>query len=119
MANPSWPSTLPSPLIGSGEWTPWDNTIRTQMDAGAPKVRRRYTANGADVTFEIRVTREQVSTLETFVATTLKDVLPFDWKDWRLPNTPAATYRFKKRPKYSPTERADVWTATLELEKLP
>ena len=46
-------------------------------------------------------------------------MLPFDWKDWRLPSTPAAAYRFKRRPKYSPTERSDLWDATLELEKLP
>lgn len=119
MADATWPASLPSPLIGSGEWKPWSNVIRTQMDAGTPKLRRRYTAVGADVTFSLVLNRTQVAALETFVATTLKDVLPFTWKDWRLPSTPAAVYRFKSRPSYAPTERPDVWTATLELEKLP
>ncbi len=114
-----WPSTLPSPLADSIEWKPHNNQIRTQMDAGLAKVRRRFTAVGADATFRVLLTRAQVETLETFVTTTLKDVLPFNWKDWRLPTPPVAAYRFRSRPSYAPAGRPDLWIATLDLEKLP
>lgn len=116
----SWPATLPSPAVGSGTVEPWPNAIRTKMDAGTPKMRRRYTAVGANVTYSIPgLTRTQVETLETFVVTTLKDVLPFDWKDWRKVGTPVATYRFKSRPKYSDMGRGDLWRAELDLDILP
>lgn len=115
-----YPDTLPSPAVGSGAVEPWNNTIRTQMDAGTPKMRRRYTAVGANVTYAlVGLTREQVQTLEGFVADTLKDVLPFNWKDWRKVGTPAAVYRFRSRPKYSDMGRGDMWRAELDLEILP
>lgn len=59
-----------------------------------------------------------MGTLQAFVATTLKDVLPFDWVD---PVTQATkTYVFTKRPTYSADAGMfDSWTASLELESRP
>lgn len=115
-----FPASLPAPEVGSASFDPWPNVIRTQMDAGAPKVRRRFTAVGANVKYVLTgLTREQVETLEAFVANTVKDVLPFNWKDWRLPGAPAAVYRFRSRPKYSDLGRGDLWRAELDLEMLP
>jgi hypothetical protein len=55
-----------------------------------------------------------VAILKAFVATTLKDVLPFDWVD---PLTESAkTYKFVSRPTYSyDAGMHDAWTASLEL----
>ncbi len=41
----TWPATLPAPALSSLRETPPDNLIRTQMDKGPAKVRRRTTAN--------------------------------------------------------------------------
>ncbi|WP_396616803.1 hypothetical protein ACHZ97_04295 [Lysobacter soli] len=101
-------------------YQPWENSVRTQMDAGAAKVRRRFTAVGDDVALAVPLRLDQVDVLEAFVVGTLKDVLPFDWKDFRRPNTVgnAATYRFRKRPTYAPWGD-DFVLATLDLERLP
>lgn len=113
-----WPATLPNPQYGGASFEPWNNTIRTQMDAGTPKMRRRYTAVGANVVYMILVTEAEAQTLDGFVAGTLKDVLTFNWKDFRKAGHPAAVYRFRSRPKYESVSFG-LWRATLELEILP
>ena len=45
MANPTWPATLPSPIDESLNYAPLvDNVITSNMETGAPKRRRRFTA---------------------------------------------------------------------------
>lgn len=119
MAN--YPSTLPSPRVGGATYTPQDNSIRTQMVAGAAKVRRRFTAVPEMVQLTILLTSlEQVQTLDTFVIGTLKDTLPFTWKNFRLPGFPPAVYRFVRRPIYVAVDGGvQMWDAALELEMIP
>lgn len=121
MSLPVWPATLPSPTVGGATYTPQDNSIRTQMVAGAAKVRRRFTAVPEMVQFTIRLTSlAQVQTLDAFVATTLKDVLPFNWKNFRAPSLPVAVYRFVRRPTYTAVDGGyRMWDAQVELELLP
>jgi hypothetical protein len=59
----------------------------------------------------------QVAILDQFVRVTLKDVLPFNWKDFRT-NAPRQ-YRFKSRPVLAKVEAVGYWQASLELELLP
>lgn len=80
-----WPASLPPPLVNGAGYTPQENTIRTQMVAGAAKMRRRFTAVPEMFAFTLRLTRAQVDTLDAFVVGTLKDVLPFDWQNFRRP----------------------------------
>lgn len=40
----AWPSTLPAPLIAGYGVAPLDRTIRTEMEAGASRVRQRSAA---------------------------------------------------------------------------
>lgn len=117
MANPTWPSTLPEPVLDSISYSPWQNTIRSQMDSGPPKMRRRFTAAGEDVTVVLILTPAQKDALDTFIRTTLKDVLPFDWYEFRAAEQTVATYRFKQRPAYTPWG-AEYWQATLSLDLL-
>lgn len=118
MANPTWPGGLPTPHVDGAQFKPWDNAVRTQMDAGAAKVRRRFTAVGEDVTLVIWLEDdEQAELLRAFARDTLKDVLAFDWVDFRNPPQ-TATYRFKRRPAPEPIGNGQ-WQATLELELLP
>lgn len=114
MANPTWPYNLPGPTDQGMSYEPLvENVISSSVETGAPKRRRRFTNVPDKATFTLVLTGEQCATLDTFVATTLKDVLPFDWKDFR--SGASTTYVFIKRPSYRLAAR-DTWTATLELQ---
>ena len=119
MANPVWPSTLPAPLNDSGQYLPLvENVITTQMESGAPKRRRRFTAVPEAYTGTLLLSGAQCATLSAFVETTLKDVLPFDWIDFR---TGAATsYVFQKRPSFERVAgSAGYWRVSIDLMKKP
>lgn len=67
-----WPASLPKQGIFDGySEQPPDLTVRTQMDAGPAKVRRRFQAGVRKVSAVMIMTRAQVATLETFFYTTL------------------------------------------------
>lgn len=119
MPNPIWPASLPAPIDESLSYAPLvEPVITTQMETGAPKRRRRFTAVPETLNCTLVLTRAQITTLQTFVATTLQDVLPFDWKDFR--SGTAATYVFQKRPGYNLTAAgANLWKVPLELMKVP
>ena len=120
MANPTWPSSLPVPLVEGVSYTSQDNIIRSQMDAGVAKIRRRFTAVPEDVSFQLLLTLAQIQTLVDFHDITLKGVLPFDWIEFRKPEADwgtLVTYRFKSRPTFVPVH-GKLWRATLELELL-
>ena len=119
MSNPTWPAGLPAPLNESGQFAPLlDNVITSQVETGAPKRRRRFTAVPETYAGTLMLTGAQAGLLSEFVATTLRDVQPFDWIDWR--SGAAATYVFRKRPTYSRVQGGkDVWKASIELTKVP
>ena len=83
MTIPSWPSGLPAlvQVEGFNETQP-DLAIRTEMDAGPAKVRRRFTAGVTPISAQQMITKSQVSTFETFYNTTLLGgTLRFSWTD--------------------------------------
>lgn len=120
MPNPAWPTTLPNiqyPSPDSGySRAPQNQALRTSMDAGPPKMRRRFSAGVTPVSINIEMTGAQVAALETFYTTTLGVVGVFDWIN-HLTRTPA-TYRFVEPPAYAPLF-ADWWRVSLKLEQLP
>lgn len=119
MANPGWPTSLPVPLVEGISYTPGQNVIRSQMDAGVAKMRRRFTAVPETLTFNLVLIEAQVQVLQDFVEITLADVLPFDWIDFRKPTGTGVTYRFTKRPGFTPRSAAgNRWVAAIELEQL-
>lgn len=118
MPNPTWPTSLPNPIVESCSYTPRENVIRTQMDAGVAKTRRRFTNVPEDVVFPLPpLDRAQLQTLLDFHDVTLKTVLPFDWRDFRKPDLTLVTYRFKARPSHSPIG-GGLWRVSLQLELL-
>lgn len=119
MPNPAWPSTLPSPLDDTADYAPlMDNVIRSSMETGSPKTRRRFTAVPETFTGGVLLTGAQCATLLAFAVTTLQDVLPFDWKDFRT--GAAATYTFQKRPTFTRVKDSrGMWRASIELLKKP
>jgi len=113
----SWPGTLPqTPTTGGYEEAPPDLTIRTEMDAGQAKRRRRFTAGPREFSVSFVLTKAQVATLDTFYVTTLKGgSLSFDWFH---PRTGAAgEFAFVGRPNYRESDGG--WEAGMKLEQLP
>jgi len=113
-----WPPGLPqeSLLAGNSE-TPPNTTLRTQMDTGPAKVRRRYTAAPRQFQRSVMLTESQVSTLDTFyVTTTAGGTSVFTWTH---PRTGASVdFRFVSPPVYSALG-GDLWRADMSLEILP
>ncbi len=113
----AWPATLPSSVISDGyQETPPDNLLRTKMDKGRAKVRRRTTSNVRDMSCQDVYTLEQVAALDEFYNTTLQSgALPFDWTH---PRTGAAVeLRFAARPAYKGS--GGKFLVTFNLEILP
>lgn len=64
---PQWPETLPaSPLASKYEETAPDNILRTQMEQGPAKLRRRATGGVAQLEAGYLMTAAQVAALEEF-----------------------------------------------------
>ena len=74
---PSWPATLPQNFKADGYSETGDEVVvRTEMDAGPPKVRRRHTAKTTLLGGRMILTKTQVATLESFLILTVP-VEPF------------------------------------------
>lgn len=116
----AWPGTLPQ-LVG---WSGYqrriqDTRIRTNMDAGPPKVRSRFTARVDQQDLPVvHFTKAQWVLLDTFYTTTLaQGTLPFDMTD-PLTNT-TKSFRFVKPPVFGQMLGPDTIPVTLPLEVLP
>lgn len=114
----SWPSTLQQLLnesnfgIAKGE-----TVLRTDMDIGPAKTRRRFTKSVDTFTGSIWVTPDEYLIFETFYDTTLNGgSLTFTFPH---PITQVPTdFRFKAAPKYSPVG-PQLFEVQMEWEKLP
>lgn len=111
-----WPAQF-VPLTGSVQETPPDNNIRSSMDKGPAKVRRRTTANVRPISFRLFVENDDMDTLDDFYTTdTFSGSEPFDFTHPRTGQTVQA--RFAEPPQYSDVENVG-WNATISLEILP
>ena len=115
----TWPASLPQEPLVAGFTEQAPNTrIRSQMEAGPAKVRRRFTAGTRNFDCHLYLSADQVEALDAFYVSTLAGgALSFGWKH---PRTQAAvTYRFVEPPSYKPVKRGSAWQASLKLEVLP
>jgi len=99
-----------------------DLSIRTSMDVGPAKVRRRLTANVEPLSVQFNLTGTQLALLREFYTdSTLGGALPFDFKDPETGTT--QTFRFTAAPKYSGKSPrsggAGLWSVSIELERMP
>ncbi len=70
----SWPDTLPQqPLVKGFSGTVQDTLIRTSMDAGPEKIRRRFTAASEYFTLTWFMTKQQLNTFRSFFKDTIAD----------------------------------------------
>ena len=113
-----WPLTLPTaPLLDRFQETLGDTVVRTQMDQGPAKLRRRTTAGVAQMDMCYLLTGAQAVTLETFYRDTLQGgSLSFTMLHPRRQES--VTVRFRKPPRLAPKSTRH-YMASLELEVLP
>lgn len=117
MAIPIWPVTLPQALLFSGYGQQSaDVLLRTSMDTGPAKVRRRASAGVEPTEGKIILTSTELGYLRTFYDTTLLGgALRFSWKD---PITKAVEeLRITKPPAWITVE--GLFQVTLSLEIMP
>ena len=118
---PTWPTELqPYPLVSGYQEAPPNTAIRTEMDTGPAKQRRRYTAAPRTITGAVVLkTKAEVDVLDAFFVTTLQGgALSFDWQDR---NGVTRTFRFvagSDALTYEPIE-PDRWRASMRLEIMP
>lgn len=115
----AWPGTLPQvPLADGFSESHPELAIRTNMDVGPAKVRRRQTAGVITMTCNFRLTTAQRATLVTFWQTTIAGgASTFTWVH---PITSAAiTCRMVNPPQFTPLSRGLYWRASLVIEVLP
>jgi len=116
MSIPDWHTDLPDYLLieGYGETLP-NNLIRSEMDTGPAKVRRRNTAGAYQVSGQQYLTAAQLSTLKTFYQSTLLDgSLRFAWTD-PLDSETAVEMRFVEPPTWTKVEGYILVTYTFEV----
>jgi hypothetical protein len=116
MAAISWPETLPATLLLDGlSRQPQSSVIRTAMDAGPKKARRRYTANSVKVSGRQIFSPGELAVFEQFYHTTLADgVLRFNFTD---PVT-LETAEFRFAADYSAASADGLWDVSMQLERL-
>lgn len=113
----AWPSGLPDELLqpGYSQSSP-DTALKTEMEVGPAKVRRRATAQPYPVKGILKLTESELGTLRTFYETTLiGGSLRFSHKD--PVSLTAKELRFTAPPSW--TMSNGFYVVQLEFEILP
>ena len=116
MTNITWPSSLPQVIRLEGlSGKKKSNVVRTQMDAGPQKARRRYTVSSKVFTGSVVLTEAQRELLEDWYDNILgSGVLRFVMKD---PQTlEPSEFRFLEE--YTEESSDGLWIITMQLEKM-
>jgi hypothetical protein len=114
-----WPVTIPQDLLvdGYGEATP-DVAIKSNMDVGPAKVRRRTTAAVRPITGKMVMTLTELGLFKSFYNTDLLGgSLRFDWTD-PYDGSTAVEMRFTAPPSWSAID-PDHFEVSMALEILP
>jgi hypothetical protein len=116
VTNIFWPDLLPADFLADGlTIKPQNNVIRTQMDAGPRKARRRYTARAMQFYGKQRFDVAELAVFEQFYNTELADgVFRFFYKD--PVNNQLAEFRFSDN--YTITEIGGLYEVALPMERL-
>ena len=113
----TWPSTLPGIRLPV-EAEHQDGILRTAMDAGPQKARRRFNATSAFYTVPMRMTGTQLGTLNSFYDNNLM----FTFENPETGDN--ETFRWASPLSYravvgNETPGNRIWDVTLNLERLP
>jgi hypothetical protein len=116
MANISWPELLPPELLEDGfSEQPQNAVIRTAMDAGPKKARRRYTARTVKYTGKQVFDKAELTVFKQFYHNVLADgVLRFNFADPVTRET--AEFRFTEN--YTVNALDGLFEVQMSLERL-
>lgn len=120
----TWPGSLPQEAFMVVSDLRQDGSLRSQMDSGAPKKRKRFTAAIRNLEIRMILSGTERATFDTFYITTINEgAVSFDMNDPVDGNT--ISVRFTEPPKWKyisgsgPAVADRQWEATLKLEVLP
>lgn len=112
-----WPSSLPQrPTVGGYLERFADTVLRTAMEAGAAKTRRRFTAAPRQIEVTFRVNAAQAAIFKSFFEeTTAGGALPCDWVHPR--EGTSAEFRFVEAPRVSAVT-GTLFSVAVKLEQM-
>jgi len=115
----TWPATLPQvPLVFGYSEKAAQNSIRSKMEIGPAKSRRRISAGTRDHKLQFIFSPTQLATFETFYEETLlSGSLSFTWVHPRT--KVSGTWRIKAVPEWTAILKAGHYEIPLEMELLP
>jgi len=118
MSSIVWPSSLPQrPTVGGYQERFADTVLRTAMETGVAKTRRRFTAAPRQMEVTFRVNAAQAAMLKTFFEdTTAGGAFPFDWAHPR--EGTSAEFRFVEAPRVSAVT-GTLFSIAIKLEQMP
>lgn len=108
-----WPSTITIRRDGFTE-TPPKRQLRSNMEVGPDKIRRRSSAAIRPVTIQLLLNDSQLDTFDTFYLD--NDAVPFDFVNPRTGVTHSARFT-DDPPTYSSNET--LWDVKVSMELLP
>lgn len=73
MTTPTFPTTLPGMSMKSYSLKPMNNVIRTEMESGPARTRRRYVSVPTDVTVQWRFSLAELQTFQDFYRNSIYD----------------------------------------------
>lgn len=117
---PAWPASLPQdPLLDGFTAEAPDNLEESEMDAGPPRTRRRFTAVEEAMTVSFLFSRAQLNTFRAWLKNDIAGgALPYDWEH-PIDNVPCRV----RIPKGSlPTYEklgTNVWRVSFAIRVLP
>ena len=62
----TWPTNVPAPSLEGYGYNPTDLTVRTEMSAGLPRVRRKSVAKFGQLQFSVKLTADQAAAFESW-----------------------------------------------------
>lgn len=122
---PTWPASLPQSLDGPIQKRRDSGMIRSDMDTGPAKQRRRFTAVVKYYSGSMLMTGDQVATFEAFYSDELGEgALSFDGLENPETGSTTGSMRFREDPEFTSVHGAAnagdrLWRVNMEIEVLP
>ena len=117
MSTPTFPTTLPKPSMSQYSLTPVNNVLRTDMESGPARTRRRYISVPTDVSVTWTLTRAELDAFQTFYREAIYDgagwfLMPVVMGDGEA----LRTARFKEPYRAETVANEHVWQVSATLE---
>lgn len=117
MTTPLFPEALPNVIMGDYSYKQANNLIRTEMESGPAKVRRRFVSVPTDVNVSWKFSRAELAIFENFFRNTIYDGAT--WFQIKLVNGAGETLctaRFKEAYDASTDAKEHSWVVRGKLE---